>query len=48
VLFRSVGDLVGVLNPQSKRTIHATVAGPGRVVVTAGPKAVASIGRNTP
>lgn len=44
----AVGDLVGVLNPQSKRTVHATVAGPGKVVVTAGSKAVASIGRTTP
>ena len=46
----SVGDLVGVLNPQSKRTIHATVAGPGKVVVTSGSRAVAAtvIGRTTP
>mgnify|MGYP001766392949 CR=1 FL=1 len=44
----AVGDLVDVVNPQSKRTIHATVAGPGKVVVTAGQKAVASIGRNSP
>ena len=44
----ALGDVVGVLNPQSKRTVHATVAGPGKVVVTAGSKAVASIGRNTP
>ncbi|MDK9696699.1 MAG: flagellar basal body P-ring formation chaperone FlgA [Siculibacillus sp.] len=44
----AVGDLVDVLNPQSKRTVHATVAGPGRVVVIAAPKTVAAIGRNTP
>lgn len=44
----ALGDLVDVLNPQSKRTVHATVAGPGKVVVSAGPKTVASIGRNTP
>ena len=44
----ALGDLVGVLNPQSKRTIHATVAGPGKVSVAAGQKAVASIGRTSP
>ena len=44
----AMGDTVSILNPQSKRTIHATVAGPGRVTVTAGTKAVASIGRTTP
>lgn len=43
----SIGDLVGVLNPQSKRTIHATVAGPGKVAVVAGATAVASLGRKT-
>ena len=44
----AVGDLVTVVNPQSKRTIHATVAGPGRVVVNAGARTVAAIGRTTP
>jgi flagella basal body P-ring formation protein FlgA len=44
----AVGDLVGVLNPQSKRTIHATVAGPGKVVVTAASTSVAAIARNSP
>jgi len=44
----AVGDLVNVLNPQSKRTVQATVAAPGKVVVTAGPKTVAAIGRTTP
>src|SRR5262249_46397138 len=29
------GDLINVLNPQSNRTIQATVTGPGRVIVTA-------------
>jgi flagella basal body P-ring formation protein FlgA len=28
------GDLVNVLNSQSKRTIQGTVAGPGRVIIT--------------
>lgn len=28
------GDVVGVLNLQSKRTVHGTVIGPGRVAVT--------------
>jgi flagella basal body P-ring formation protein FlgA len=31
----SVGDVVNVLNIQSKRTIQGTVSGPGRVTVTA-------------
>lgn len=44
----SVGDMVGVINPQSKRVIHATVAGPGKLVVASGSTAVASIGRTTP
>ena len=44
----ALGDVVRVLNPQSKRTVIGTVAGPGRVVVSAAPKAVASIGRNAP
>lgn len=44
----ALGDVVGVLNPQSKRTVHATVAGPGRAVVGAGSRTVASIGRNIP
>ncbi len=44
----ALGELVTVFNPQSKRTLHATVVGPGKVAVTAAPKAVASIGRTTP
>ncbi|MBM3526935.1 MAG: flagellar basal body P-ring formation protein FlgA [Alphaproteobacteria bacterium] len=31
----AAGDIIGVLNAQSNRTIQATVAGPGQVVVTA-------------
>jgi flagella basal body P-ring formation protein FlgA len=31
----AVGDVVGVLNIQSNRTVQATVAGPGRVFITA-------------
>jgi flagella basal body P-ring formation protein FlgA len=30
------GDTISVLNPQSKRVLHATVQGPGRVVVNRG------------
>lgn len=30
-----IGDVIPVLNPQSKRTVQATIAGPGRVTVTA-------------
>jgi flagellar basal body P-ring formation protein FlgA len=29
------GDLINVLNVQSKRTVQGTVSGPGRVTVTA-------------
>lgn len=29
-----IGDVIGVINPQSKRTVQATVDGPGRVRVT--------------
>jgi flagella basal body P-ring formation protein FlgA len=41
-----LGDVINVTNPQSKRTLQATVAGPGQVVVNApslGP--IASTGR---
>jgi flagellar basal body P-ring formation protein FlgA len=31
----TLGDLINVLNVQSKRTVQATVSGPGRVTVTA-------------
>lgn len=44
----AVGDLVSVVNPQSKRTLHATVAGPGKVVVSIGAQTVASISRTNP
>jgi flagellar basal body P-ring formation protein FlgA len=43
----ALGDVVNVTNPQSKRVLQATVAGPGQVVVNApslGP--IASIGRS--
>jgi flagella basal body P-ring formation protein FlgA len=38
----AMGDVVNVLNVQSKRTIQATVSGPGRVNVTAATPRVAS------
>ena len=38
----SMGDVVNVLNIQSKRTIQATVSGPGRVNVTAKTARIAS------
>jgi flagellar basal body P-ring formation protein FlgA len=38
----SMGDVVNVLNVQSKRTIQATVSGPGRVNVTAKAARIAS------
>jgi flagella basal body P-ring formation protein FlgA len=38
----SIGDVVNVLNIQSKRTIQATVSGPGRVNVTAKAARIAS------
>jgi flagella basal body P-ring formation protein FlgA len=31
------GDVIGVLNVQTKRTVQGTVAGPGRVIVTPAP-----------
>jgi flagella basal body P-ring formation protein FlgA len=31
----AVGDVVGVLNIQSNRTVQATVIGPGRVTIAA-------------
>jgi flagella basal body P-ring formation protein FlgA len=47
------GDLVRVVNPQSKRTVVGTVAGPGRVVVSAAQTTQAALagsntGRTTP
>jgi flagella basal body P-ring formation protein FlgA len=30
----ALGDVISVLNPESKRTVQATVSGPGRVTVT--------------
>lgn len=41
----SVGELIAVLNPQSKRTVHAVVTGPGRVEVSAAPTTVAAAGQ---
>jgi len=38
----AMGDVVNVLNTQSKRTIQGIVSGPGRVNVTAGSPRVAS------
>lgn len=38
----SVGEMISVLNPQSKRTVHAVVTGPGRVEVSAAPTTVAA------
>jgi len=38
----ALGDVVSVLNVQSKRTIHATVSGPGRVTVTSAAPRLAS------
>jgi flagella basal body P-ring formation protein FlgA len=33
----SLGDAIAVVNPQSKKTLQATVIGPGKVAVTAAP-----------
>ena len=38
----TLGDLVQVLNPQSKRIVQATVDGPGRVVIARAPAARAA------
>ena len=38
------GDVIGVLNEQSKRTVQGVVVGPGRVVVnTSGPLLAANL-----
>ena len=43
------GDLVNVLNVQSKRTVQATVTGPGRVTVVATtPRIVATADPSNP
>ncbi len=31
------GDTIGVVNPQSKKTLQATIVAPGKVAVSAGP-----------
>lgn len=41
----AVGDVVSILNPQSKRTLHATVTGPGRVEISAAKTALAGLER---
>ena len=39
----AVGDLVAILNPQSKRTVHATITAPGRVEVQASSTTLAAL-----
>lgn len=41
----TIGDLVTVINPQSKRTLHAVVLGPGRVGVNSPTSSVASVAK---
>jgi flagella basal body P-ring formation protein FlgA len=38
----AMGDVVGVLNIQSNRTVQATVIGPGRVTIAAAAPLIAS------
>jgi flagella basal body P-ring formation protein FlgA len=38
----AMGDVVGVLNIQSNRTVQATVIGPGRVIIAAAGPLIAS------
>jgi flagella basal body P-ring formation protein FlgA len=38
----ALGDVVGVLNNQSNRTVQATVTGPGRVSIAAATPIVAA------
>lgn len=44
----AVGDLVPVLNPQSKRTLHGTVVGPGLVEIAAATTSLASLAKVDP
>jgi flagella basal body P-ring formation protein FlgA len=44
----ALGDVVNVLNTQSKRTLHATVSGPGRVTVTSAVPRLASNANTAP
>ncbi|MCE1238285.1 MAG: flagellar basal body P-ring formation chaperone FlgA [Hyphomicrobiales bacterium] len=44
----AVGDLVPVLNPQSKRTLHATVVSPGLVEIAAPATTLASVAKVEP
>ena len=44
----AVGDVVGVLNIQSNRTVQATVTGPGRVSVAATSLVPAATAASTP
>lgn len=44
----AVGDLVPVLNPQSKRTLHATVVAPGLVEISAPSTTIASVAKVEP
>lgn len=44
----AVGDLVSVLNPQSKRTLHGVVAGPGLVEISPPSTSVASLAKVEP
>ena len=42
----AVGDVVGVLNIQSNRTVQATVIGPGRVTIAAAGPLIASASKD--
>ena len=42
----AMGDVVGVLNIQSNRTVQATVIGPGRVTIAAAGPLIASAARS--
>jgi flagellar basal body P-ring formation protein FlgA len=43
------GDVISVLNEQSKRTVQGLIVGPGRVLISArGPKLVANLPPSEP
>ena len=42
------GDVIGILNEQTKRVMHGVVTGPGRVIIANGPRQIAANGIGAP